>query len=404
MKSQKVRQTKSGLITRYDSGLGLLVYSPYSGLIFAVHRSDASRVQAWLDGKQRDPPAPEYELSLGPGWCISRESARYPLVHLLPEPESVWPMLVGPKYPILINWLITGMCPLACRYCYAEDLMRDKNREPNSKDIERIVGSILSYRPLAVVLTGGDPLSSKYLRKAIRLLHGHVGIMVDTSAYGFKPSHLSLFKKYNVVVRISFDSERPRINQFQRPVYRECLTGARGSNGTLDMALKALCDCLESGLTVSAQTVATKKTANDLPALGDKLLRLGLHSWRVLRVQPSVARPDGYEEVAGSRHQRAHLYDHIFRELISCHETHWQGRMGLELIHNETPNAVILVGADGTFYTESNVRPGKVLLDIERPNRPRLSLLYTSVSRHAHAERYLNLTRSRNLARLKKGG
>lgn len=60
-----------------------------------------------------------------------------------------------PHQPILINWLITGRCPLTCRYCYVEDLMRDEALEPKSVDIERIVESILSLNPLVVVVKGG---------------------------------------------------------------------------------------------------------------------------------------------------------------------------------------------------------------------------------------------------------
>ena len=177
--------------------------------------------------------------------------------------------------------------PLACKYCYAEDLMRDEALEPKSVDIERIVESILSLNPLVVVVTGGDPLFSGHLAEAMQLLSGKVGIVIDTSGYTFTPKHIELFKQHHVSVRISLDSERPKINQAQRPIHRKYPKLAKQGIPTAVAALNTLCQCLEAGLCVTVQTVATKKNANDLVTLGDKLYRLGVRSWRIFKVAPS---------------------------------------------------------------------------------------------------------------------
>lgn len=284
------------------------------------------------------------------------------------------------------------MCPLACRYCYAEDLMRNKNKEPKNENINRIAKAILFYKPLAVVLTGGDPLCSPYLLKAIRLLSGHTGIIVDTSANTFTTKHLSVFKKYNVVVRVSFDSEQPKINQKQRPIWSKDNRLQHNCVYTLDAAVKTLCDCLRKGITVVVQSVVTQYTANDLPALGNKLYRLGVHAWRVFKVQPSEKNMDGYKELIGSEDKQNRLYPHIFTELNKAYRNVWKKQMSLQITQNEIPNAVILVSPDGIFYTESNVRPGKVVLDEKNPTLPRPDILRNKVNIHAHAERYLNLT------------
>ena len=90
--------------------------------------------------------------------------------------------------------------------------MRDEAIEPKSVDIERIVESILSLNPLVVVLTGGYLLFSGHLTDAVHLLSGKVGIVLDTSGYTFTRKHLELFKQYHVSVRISLDSEPPKVN------------------------------------------------------------------------------------------------------------------------------------------------------------------------------------------------
>ena len=164
-------RTCSGVFLRMDEGFGLLAHSPYTGLTYAIDPLDADGISQWLNNNSSEPPADHYKYSLGAGWAVPLEKSRQHVPQLLPD-RGAWPMLPTPHQPILINWLITGRCPFACRYCYAEDLMRNEALEPKSVDIERIVESILSLNPLVVVVTGGDPLFSGHLAEAIHLLSG----------------------------------------------------------------------------------------------------------------------------------------------------------------------------------------------------------------------------------------
>lgn len=384
MQKEIVKNTFSGLITRYETDFGLLVFSPFNGLIFAVSPDDAGEVSQWLNKKNsliKDP----YNEVLGLGWKIDSSLAVYKKPHLLPDSKS-FPIVLSTRYPILINWLITGKCKLACKYCYAEDLMRNNSNEPNKDDLEKIVESILNYKPIAVVIAGGEPLLSPFFVKAIELLNKKTGIIVDTSASEISDEHLTLFKKYNINIRISLDSEIPELNQKQRPYYLKSK-----NKYTLSSAIELLCRCIKENIPVTVQSVATSKTANDLPFLGDKLYKLGLHSWRVLKIQPSRSSMKGYNELVGSKIQQNRLYNHIFKELNKFHNLKWKSQMALQIIQNENPNAVILVSPNGTFYTESNVSPGKVIIDEEKPKNPRLKMIQMKVNMKAHAERYLNL-------------
>ena len=67
----------------------------------------------------------------------------------------------------------------------------------------------------------------------------------------------------------------------------------------------------------------------------------------------------------------------------------------MQVVHNKTPNAIILVSPDGTFLTESNVGReeggGKVVIDPENPKKPRIKSIFEKIGMHAHAERYLNI-------------
>jgi len=62
--------------------------------------------------------------------------------------------------------------------------------------------------------------------------------------------------------------------------------------------------------------------------------------------------------------------------------------MAVQITHDEAPNAVVLVGPDGVFYTESNMSLGKIILDEEHPDAPSLDTIGMKVNMLAHAERY----------------
>lgn len=393
MKQQRITvSTRAGIIIRYDAGEALFAFSPYTGLVYAVPEDHADDIISWLEGEGECPDT--YAGSLGVGWYMPTDSAVYGLHRLLPE-MAKWRTAPVADRPIVINWLLTGNCPSACRYCYAEDLMRGRVAEPTACDIERIAARILSYSPLAVVLTGGEPLTSPYLVEAINALAGKTGIMVDTSGLPLTDEHIRIFQQYSVTVRISLDSERPKVNENQRPL-RGRVQGLSATQSAVD----AICRCLDAGLAVTVQSVATKKTANDLPALGDKLFRLGVTSWRVLKVAPSSTNLTQYRLLVGAltdkgtpvKGKLAHgPYDFVFDRLLQCATTRWKGKMAVQLSHNTSANEVVLVAPNGEFYTESTTSHEKILIDQKNPREPEPELLRRFVDIRAHTTRYLGV-------------
>ncbi len=398
---QNVIRTSSGLYIRNDYNIGLLTYSPYTGLTYAVHDSNLETIYKWLNKEKRKSPSITYETSLGAGWATHIENFSTIGQRLLPSP-SLWKTLPATDYPILINWFLTGNCPLNCVYCYAEDLMRHRVAEPNEDDIVSYAEEILKLKPLVVVLTGGDPLSSPYLEKAIEILSGKVGLVLDTSAYSFSEKKLKLFKEHNVNVRISLDSEIPELNQRQRPL----LINNKNSKLTAIPAIDAICRCLDEKISLTVQTVATKKNSNDLLSLGDKLYRMGVRSWRVFKVAPSEIKINGYKKIVGESKDSGEKYHgkkargpyaYNFELLTKASSYRWNNEMEIQVTFNERVNAVILVGPDGKFYTESNVRLGKALIDEENPQSPSLESIKHKVDMIGHAERYLNATYKKSL-------
>lgn len=396
----ETRVTRSGVVIRHDAGLGgMLCFTQYSGLVYAIAQEHAMGAMNWLDRKQDQPPAQIYISTLGMGWSSPQLKPVYLIPQLLPDTRS-WSVVPSPDKPILVNWFITGRCPLACRYCYAEDLMRKEDLEPTADQIRETAETILSLSPVVVVLTGGDPLFSPHIATAMRSLSGRVGIIVDTSGYTMRDHHMRLFAEHGVSVRISIDSQVPRINDGQRPVsplYPKLVS--RGH--ALSAAMEALCRCLDAGLNVTVQTVATKRTANDLVPLGDALFRLGVHSWRIFKVAPSQASLSGYQQLVGTHTDAGRAYkgkrakgpyEHAFAKVLLARAAQWKNQIAIQVTYSDSPNSVVLVSPDGRFVTESNTGKGKVLLDNLHPKIPRLSAIRSVVDMSGHAARYLNLT------------
>ena len=394
------RVTRSGVTIRVDDRLGgVLCYTPNPGVLYAVAGEDAPQVIKWLDLDVPNPPSEIYRHALGFGWSRTTGKLRLPVPQLLPQ-ASAWPSVPNPEWPIVVNWLITGRCPLACRYCYAEDLMRNDSMEPANRDLSVIAEEILKLRPTLVVITGGDPLFSPNLRGAIESLAGRVGIVVDTSGLLLKEEHLDLFSRSKVSLRISIDSQIPAVHDSQRPIsqrYPKLLS--RG--GTLAPAIDALCRAMDRGLGVTVQTVATKKSANNLVSLGDVLYRLGVKSWRIFKVAPSVSSMIGYRLLVGTHHddgrptkgkKKDGPYEHAFAEVLKARITAWQEQMAVQVTMNDVPNSVILVTPDGRFVTESNTGQGKIVLDARSPKSPSIRSVRSMVSMSGHSARYLNLT------------
>ena len=73
LRTRATRITRSGVFVRNDQGFGLLAYSPYTGLSYAIHPSDVEAVLKWLEAPRSKPPSDQYKLSLGASWAISIE-------------------------------------------------------------------------------------------------------------------------------------------------------------------------------------------------------------------------------------------------------------------------------------------------------------------------------------------
>ncbi len=375
----KTELTRSGIYIRSGKS-GSAVYSPYTGSFFVVDPRYDSDVKSWLNCNHVDIPS-SIRTSLGIGWASSLDDNSCPTCRILPNED--WGFMNSFDRPLLINWLLTGNCGYDCPYCYAQDLMNGKCREPRAIDVERIAEKILAFDPLAVVLTGGDPLLSPHLRYAIDLLHRKAGVIVDTSGFRITDEHIESFFRNRVFLRISLDAETVTTNVKLRPMKQ---------NSTIDtggIAIQALSKCLSRDVNLGIQTVLTRENFGDLESLGLKLLKLGVRNWRLMRVAHTAETDSVLRQLQLTVKNDSRFQRNVFPKLLSLTDTDTGRALSVQLSENDVPNAVILVSPDGVFYTEAPAGRGKQEIDPSNKTKPRISALVTNVDMHAHARRYL---------------
>lgn len=374
-----------GLSYERYPGAGLVVYSSHSGLFFAVHQRWADHVAGWLSGRDVDIPS-EIRRILASAQGSPSRSLAIASESLLPAVES-WENQPQPSGPFVVNWLISGSCSLRCGYCYAQDLMHENVSELNASGVRHTAEVILGYRPVVVVLTGGDPLVSQHFESAVEALSGRCAVVLDTNGVHLNASRIALAKEHGMMVRISMDGESIGLSRRLRPT----ASGAESATAALD----AICGCLEAGVPVTVQSVATKANLPNLHRFGDKLHKMGVHAWRILRVVNSRDRSSGYYQAIGGPSAKARdefddNWKHFVHGILPARRRTWSDRMAALPTGGTERNSVVLVAPDGRFYTESATRNEKQLLDPESPKMPSPEAIYRSVDLAGHARRYLH--------------
>ncbi len=381
-----VVKTKKGLFIRQNEDSSLTIFSPYSGLFFAVAKQYASSVLDYYNGKEV--VLPEIiirNLNIG----ISEYRGKFDIVHWLPQKEFFDRRLI--EKPIVVNWLISNKCNFNCSYCYAGDVI-DKDFEDSN--IVEIANRILALNPLAIVFSGGEPLLEKEkIMKALKVLGDKVGIILDTNGYIYDDELVAALKKCNAVIRISLDSLHNELNSKIRPMKDSC-----ANKTALETIIKNLFKYEENNLTVLIHTVVTPINKNSLDDLYEKLPLLGVNGWRIFSVlnPNNEERRESFKKIIIKGHSKHTKNKELTNKDIEEVQQDIQYKISIfkkkksskcnfsfEVVasNESSKNSVILVLPDGKFATENIFKHEKVVINVEA--------IFKDVDLRMHYERYL---------------
>jgi len=358
----KVIKTKKGIFVKIDEEFGAIVFSPYSGLFFAVSKEYIIDTLNFCNDKKSNLPI-EIAKNLNIG--IIQEKNFELKTHWLPEKNAFSYIDENkfPNSPIVINWLISNNCCFSCNYCYAGDVI---DKPTIMADATVIAQKILEVSPLAVVFSGGEPLREKQkMIEGLNVLGGKVGIIIDTNGYHFDKDLAKLFQKYNAVVRVSLDSLHNELNSKIRP-----LKNSKSNENVLNTIITNITKYREMKIPVLIHTVVSSVNKNSLYDLYAKLPALGVNGWRLFSViNPNDKnKQERFKDLMTFRYTKTidDAQKEIQKELtIFNNKYSSQSHFSLQIVHSteNQKNSVILVLPSGKFATESRLKNEKIVIN-----------------------------------------
>src|SRR6266699_681100 len=131
--------------------------------------------------------------------------------------------------PAEVIWDMTYACPLRCVHCYSESGRRPA-RQVGAEAMHAIADAIISLRPNAVALAGGEPLVNKNVFDvAERLRQAGMLVVLYTSAWSFRPWMVARAQNSFSRVAVSVDAATAELHD-----------RIRGRSGSYQRAMDAL--------------------------------------------------------------------------------------------------------------------------------------------------------------------
>ncbi|ACB40816.1 TIGR04053 family radical SAM/SPASM domain-containing protein [Pyrobaculum neutrophilum] len=177
--------------------------------------------------------------------------------------------------PLIVFWESTKACPLACKHCRADAILRPLPGELNTEEGKRLIEQVASFgdpKPL-LVITGGDPLMRNDL---FDLVDYAVQLGVPTSlapavSPNLSPETLKAIREHGVkAISISLDGAR-----------EETHDEIRGVPGSFRNTLAAIKAAVDAGVQVQVNTVVWRKSLPELPEVVKLITDLGVKTWEV---------------------------------------------------------------------------------------------------------------------------
>lgn len=179
-----------------------------------------------------------------------------------------------------IFWECTWRCNLCCRHCGSDCTTDGRVKDMPFEDFlnailpirEKVKGDIL------IAITGGEPLLRKDLPDCGRALRQHGfkwGIVSNGYAYD-AAMHAKLMAAGMSSITISLDGLEETHNRF------------RGNPHSFERAIRALKLIVSAGdqLNYDVVTCVHKDNLDELPAMRDMLISLGVKAWRFFMIAP----------------------------------------------------------------------------------------------------------------------
>jgi radical SAM protein len=183
------------------------------------------------------------------------------------------------RRPFVLIWEVTQACDLACEHCRAEAQPTRHPEELTTEEGKRLLDRARAFgEAQLVVLSGGDPLARPDLLDLVA--YGtEIGLQMTITPSGTA----SLTPE---VIRDLADAGLRRIALSLDGASAATHDRFRGEAGSFERTTDAAAAARAAGIPLQINTTVTASTAEELPALRDRVAGLGATLWSVFFLVP----------------------------------------------------------------------------------------------------------------------
>jgi radical SAM protein len=176
------------------------------------------------------------------------------------------------KRPLLVFWESTKACPLACRHCRADAILKPLPGELSTWEAKAFLEQLADFGrpPPELIVTGGDPL--------MRL---DVMELLDYAKELGIPASLAPAVSKNLFEALPELRGRVRGVSISLDGLKEAHEELRGVPGIFESTLEAVKALVGAGMRVQVNTVVWRKSFPQLPDIFKLVFDLGVRVWEV---------------------------------------------------------------------------------------------------------------------------
>ncbi|MGC9136709.1 TIGR04053 family radical SAM/SPASM domain-containing protein [Caldivirga sp.] len=176
--------------------------------------------------------------------------------------------------PLLVFWETTKACPLSCRHCRANAILKPLPGELTTEEGKRLIEQLTGFgKPTPVlILTGGDPLMRGDIFELIdyaKSLNVPVAVSPTVSERLLNDDVVGELRGVSSV-SVSLDGASPITHDY-----------IRNKDGVFELTLKAISRLLKAGVKVQVNTTFMKLNVHELPLIVKVLKDLNVYTWEV---------------------------------------------------------------------------------------------------------------------------
>jgi MoaA/NifB/PqqE/SkfB family radical SAM enzyme len=154
------------------------------------------------------------------------------------------------RLPHTIDFAVTSKCPYHCPHC---SYGKRKIKDLDTSEILKLIKEIKDLGTAILGITGGEPMTRLDLEKIVAACSPELSTILYTTGFNFNKKRAKELYDANIgSIFIGIDSADTTIQD-----------EVRGNNGSLELGIKALEICHETGIYTGINTIATRERINN---------------------------------------------------------------------------------------------------------------------------------------------